>query len=189
MTDTEPNESEFEVLAEDLEEFTSLCAEEDLDVQIEREFDGRIVRDIVGNAETVVTFAPVVYGSAKIAIARVKGSRTGITKVDKLLDRKAGAHVIYTNDKGQLADARVRNDESPYGLVRVVWPHEELDINAKGTIVDVASRLEFVKRVKATLHDAGLELNELRDEVATWDGVEKAQLFVRGGASRKATND
>lgn len=188
MADTKPNESaDLEVLAEDLDEFTSLCAQEDLDVEIEAEVDGKIVRDIIDNLETAIAIGPFAYESVKFTVARVRGSQTGIKKVNKLLDRKAGAHVIFTNDKGQLADTRLRNLE--YGVVRVVWPREELDIDAKGSIVDVASRLEFVKRVKAALHDHGLELNELRDEVLTWDGVENADLFVRGGARRKVTND
>jgi hypothetical protein len=168
------DELTLDISIQDLNEFLAACAEEGIDVEVDRDEATRST--FIENLETVYTLAGIAGGTwtaYKQAPARLRAQISKVAWLDERFDRKAGGHVIYIDENRQLADARTPDLE--YGHLRVIGATQMLDINATEIIQDTPTRVGFANKVKKQLSYT-TDLEEVGTEVVTWDGVAGADL-------------
>jgi hypothetical protein len=168
------DEVTLDISIQDLDELLAVCAKEGINVEVDRDQATRST--FIENLETVYTLAGIAGGTWTAynqAPARFRAQISKVAWLDQRFDRKAGGHVIYTNEHSHFADARTPDLE--YGYLRVVGATQMLDIDASEVIKDTPTRVAFAKRVKKQLGYT-TDLEEVGAEVVTWDGVVGAEI-------------
>ena len=168
MTDTDDELTLF-VSREHLEELIIACMEKGVMVEVDQHEAARST--IIENIDTLYTTGAWAGGAWTLyrqAPTLLRGKASALGPLGRHFDRKAGGHVIYTNESRQLADGRT--SDLDYGMLRVVERKRLLDVDATALITDIPSRLEFANKVKRELQHYP-DLEAFGAEAITWDGV------------------
>ncbi|MCF6386405.1 hypothetical protein L2K20_05435 [Mycobacterium sp. MBM] len=169
MSADQQDSFDFQMDPADVDEFEARCRDEGVECEV--------VRGVAEDVITVLGVAPLVYEAVKFTALRVQGSPTKIAALDRFVDRKKGAHVIYTGGEGALVDGRCKT--LPYGMVYVHETRAQLDIDATPRIVDTRSREELAGQIKEEVGKTEMTMTELCELVRSWPGIRRAELFAR----------